>query len=216
MKLGRRNKSRDWTMLDLNKVLKSLKKNKARDPMRWPNELFCLENIGKDLKCSALKLMNCIKTAQYLPKMLRSPDITSVFKKQGSKFYLNNERCIFKLNVLRTILDKLIYMDKIDGIDASISDTQIGVRKKKNIRNHLFMIYGIQNEVKQAKNKSIDIMFYDIEKMFDSQWTTDTLNDIYEACDVKDDKVSLMHESNKEAHYCSKVRRCGTSAYMFF
>ena len=81
----------------------------------------------------------------------------------------------------------------------NISDTQIGARKNKNIWNYLFMIYGIQNEVKQTKNKSVDITFYDIEKMFDSQWTTDTLNDIYEVCDVKDDKVSLMCESNKEA-----------------
>ena len=68
-KLARRKKSKDWTMKDLNKVLKSLKKNKARDPMGWPNELFRLENVGKDLKCSLLKLMNGIKTEQNLPKI---------------------------------------------------------------------------------------------------------------------------------------------------
>ena len=82
MKIAKRKKSKAWTMKQLNKVLKSLKKNKARDPIGWPNELFRLENAGEDLKCSLLKLVNCIKTEQYLPKLLRSPDITCIFKKR--------------------------------------------------------------------------------------------------------------------------------------
>ena len=101
---------------------------------------------------------------------------------------------------MRTILDKLIYFDKIQEIDQNMSDSQIGARKNRNIRNHLFMIYGVQNELKQSKNKSVDIVFYDVGKMFDSQWTTDTMNDIYDVCDEKDDKVSLMYKSNMESY----------------
>ena len=36
------NKSRDWTEKDLDTVLKSLKKNKARDPHGLVNEIFYL------------------------------------------------------------------------------------------------------------------------------------------------------------------------------
>ena len=61
------------------------------------------------------------------------------------------------------------------------------------------MIYGVQNEIKHLKNKSVDIVFYDVEKMFNSQWTIDTMNDLYDVCDTKDDKLSLMHKSNLES-----------------
>ena len=81
IKIASKNKTPDWTLKDLNKVLKLLKKEKARVPMGWPNELFRSENAGDDLKKSILNLMNCIKNEQSLPKILRSPDITSIFKK---------------------------------------------------------------------------------------------------------------------------------------
>ena len=37
-------------------------------------------------------------------------------------------------------------------------------------------------------------------KMFDSQWTDDTMNDICDAVNECDDKISLMYESNKEVY----------------
>ena len=42
--------------------------------------------------------------------------------------------------------------------------------------------------MKHLKNNSVDIVFYDIEKMFDAQWTEDTMNDLYDACEEHDDK----------------------------
>jgi hypothetical protein len=35
---------------------------------------------------------------------------------------------------------KLVYEDKYDKVDASMSDSNVGARKKKNIRNHIFVI----------------------------------------------------------------------------
>ena len=101
-------KTPDWNMKQLNCVLKSLKLNKARDPNGLVNEIFRPDNAGLDLKLSILKLMNKIKSTQLVPKILRSPNITSIFKNKGSKKDLNNDRGIFMLSVLRTILDKRI------------------------------------------------------------------------------------------------------------
>ena len=42
----------DWTMEQLEIVLKSLKKNKARDPNGWINDLFMLHVEGDDLQIS--------------------------------------------------------------------------------------------------------------------------------------------------------------------
>ena len=48
--LAKKNKSQDWTMDDLNKVLKFLKKNKSRDPLDFANEIFKPNVAGEDLR----------------------------------------------------------------------------------------------------------------------------------------------------------------------
>ena len=51
----------DWSMQDLEKVLKSLKINQSQDTMCLVNELFILKNIGDNLKTSLLLFFNKIK-----------------------------------------------------------------------------------------------------------------------------------------------------------
>ena len=96
--------------------------------------------------------MNKIKKEQKVPIIMRSPNITSIFKNKGSKKDLNNDRVIFMLTTLRTILDKLIYFDSYEKIDSEMSDSNIGGRKNKNIENHIFTVNAIVNEVKNDKN----------------------------------------------------------------
>ena len=43
-------KLQDWNINDLNIVLKALKLRQSRDTKGWANELFCFNNIGKNLK----------------------------------------------------------------------------------------------------------------------------------------------------------------------
>ena len=64
---------------------------------------------------------------------------------------MNNERGIFILTTLKKILDKLIYFDNFEDIDRHMSDSNIGARRDRNIKNHLFMIYGIINSVLRGK-----------------------------------------------------------------
>ena len=51
-----------WTMKQLEKVLRSLKKGKARDPLNLVNEIFRPEVAGADLKSALLKIVNKIKS----------------------------------------------------------------------------------------------------------------------------------------------------------
>ena len=92
-----------------------------------------------------------------------------------------------------------MYRDKYDDIDQFMSDSNIGARQKKNIRNHLFVIYGIINSVIQGEAGCIDIQIYDIVQAFDALWLDDCLNDIYDALpvDKRDDKLALLYEINK-------------------
>ena len=61
LEASKHTKSEDWTLDDLEAVLKKLKNGKSKDASEFVNELFKLENIGIDLKHSILIMMNSIK-----------------------------------------------------------------------------------------------------------------------------------------------------------
>ena len=86
---------------------------------------------------------------------------------------MENDRGIFNLNVLKQILDKLIFHDKYKDIDTRMSNSNIGARKDRYIQNHLFIIYGVINYVIRNKNECIDLQIYDLLKAFDSLWLDD-------------------------------------------
>ena len=130
-------------MNDLNKVLKSLKNNQSRYPNDMINELFNPGTIGCDLKSAILGLMNGIKFNMEFPLFTQLSNITTIYKRRGSRLDMNNDRGIFILSSARKILDKLVYNDKYPHLDKGMSDSNIGSRKNENIKNHLFIVYGI-------------------------------------------------------------------------
>ena len=100
---------------------------------------------------------------------------------------------------MRKIFDKLIYNDKYEDIDGGMSDSNIGARRQKNIKNHLFVVYGIINSILHEEKSCIDICIYDLEKAFDALWLEDCLIDLYDTLPEKqrDDKLALVYEANK-------------------
>ena len=142
------------------------------------NEIFKPGCAGKDLRLALLYLFNGIKLHQFIPEYLTLENIATIFKLKGSRLDMNSDRGIFILTSLKMILDKLIYFDKYSDIDQNMSDSNIGARKDRNIKNHLFIIYGITNSVVRGKEECIDIQIYDIEKAFDGLWLEECLNDV--------------------------------------
>ena len=205
LKLAKLRKSKTWTERDLDLVLKSLKKNKSRDPHGLINELFKPGVIGSDLKTSLLSLLNGIKRNCHFPEFIQWADITSIYKGKGEKLDLDNERGIFIVCLFRGILMRLIYGDKYDLIDNNMSDSNVGARKKKNIRNHIFVINAIIHDVLSSKGKKeIDIQIMDYKQCFDSMWLKETMNDLYEA-GIKDDHLAILYEANKEVKIAVKT-----------
>ena len=72
-------------------------------------------------------------------------NIISIYKGKGERTHLKNERGIVIMNIFRSILMKLIYMDEYETVDESMSDSNIGARKFKNIRNNIFIQNGVIN-----------------------------------------------------------------------
>ena len=85
----------DWSIKDLDRVLKTLKPNQSQDSMGLINELFMIKNIGHELKQSILILCNEIKNNIYIPDFMKNIYITTSPKKKKSPLHLTNKRFIF-------------------------------------------------------------------------------------------------------------------------
>ena len=190
-------KSDDWTSKNLSDALKSLKNNKTRDPSGYINELFKPAIIGEDLQMALLDLVNGIKREMYLPDVLQLANITTIYKKKGSRLDLENDRGIFTLSIFRKIIDRLIYQQLYSYIDCGMSDCNIGARKNKNIKNHLFIVYAVINYVLKSNSTCVDIHIYDLVKAFDVLWLEDSFNDLWDTIPekVRNDKLSLLYQT---------------------
>ena len=196
LKLAEAKKSDLWNMNDLEQAVKALKNNKSRDPNGWINELFMDGIAGNNLKLSLLHIFNKIKEENKIPGFIRRADVSTIYKGKGSKKELVNERGIFVVSILRSILMRLIYSDYYSILDHSMSDSQIGARRGKNIRNHLWIVHGVISDVTSTKSKkAVDIQIYDYKQCFDSLWLQECLNDFYMA-GVQDDKFALLYNIN--------------------
>ena len=207
LEAARLNKTEPWVIDDLEKVLSYLKKNKSRDPHGYANELFRPEVAGKDLKLAILKLMNKIKTDQAFPKEMELCDISSVYKRKGCRNSFNSYRGIFRVSFLRCILDRLIYNDEYEIIDNNLTDSNVGARKGRNIRDNIFVLNAISNSVLKGQEEDVDIQVFDIEKCFDALWAQECINDIYDA-GLTNDKLPLLFLENMNAQCAVKVNNC--------
>ena len=205
LKLAQMAHTDPWTLSHLDKALKSLKDDKARDIHGWVNEIFKEGVAGKNLKLSLLKLLNNVKDKNYIPEFMELADVATIYKGKGDKFNLENDRGIFIVTVLRSILMKLIYMDEYEVIDSSMSDSQIGARKGKNIRNHIWMVNGVICDVLSRKTKNpIDIQIFDYRQCFDSLWLEECLNDFYDG-GLQNNKLALLYSVNRNVKVAVKT-----------
>ena len=86
-----------------------------------------------------------------------------------------------------------------------MSSSNIGARRNRNIRDHLFVINGILNDIHENKSKTgVDLGIYDISKCFDKMWYSETGNDIFKA-GVQDDRFIMIANSNKECQVAVKT-----------
>ena len=109
------------------------------------------------------------------------------------------------LSDYRSILMKLINRDISDIVENNMSDSQIGSRKNKNVRNHIWVVNAVITEALSKKNKSpLDVQVLDVKQCFDGLWTKECINDIFRA-GVQDDNLALIYEASKITHFAVKT-----------
>ena len=166
------------------------------------NEIFKEGLIGQDLENALLLLCNGIKDTFHIPEFMIKQNICTIFKNKGSRLDMKNDRGIFILTTLRRIIDNLLYHDKFHSIDAHMSDSNVGSRRERQVKNHLFIVHGVINSVVNGKEQCIDIQFYDLQQAFDALWLSDCMIDIYDTLppDQRDEKLALLYKLSEENH----------------
>ena len=148
--------------------------------------------------------MNIIKAQQKVPDSLKLCNVTSLYKNKGSRKDFENYRGIFRVTILRSILDRLIYNDEYPGIEENMSDSNVGARSKRNIRDNIFVVNAITNSIVKRRLKGVDIQIYDAYKCFDKLWAKECFNDIFDN-GFKNDKLPLLFKENIGAKVAIKT-----------
>ena len=191
-----------WTIDELRIAIGKLKNNKCRDPHGHINELY--KEMGVDGLASLLTLLNRIKEELLIPSNLKMSNVSTIYKGKGSKKNVVNLRGIFKLPIIRNILDKLIHIQDSDVINENMGQFQVGNQRGRGIRDHTFVAHAIVNEA-QVKGLQLDIQFTDIKQCFDSIWLEDAINDLY-LSGVRSRNLNLLYEGNSSTEMLVETR----------
>ena len=159
---------------------------------------------SSDLKKSLLIMFNNLKRESLIPKFMNYANVTTV-PKSGSRLEPSNERGIFRVEIVRSILMRLIYNSNYHKIDSNMSDCQMGGRRGKGCRTNIWILNGIIYENIRKKNvKPISLQFYDYKQMFDSVNLEEAINDIFDY-GVKNDDLHLIYKANHKIYMAIKT-----------
>ena len=100
---------------------------------------------------------------------------------KGPRSQFSSYRGIFRVSLVRAILDKLIFNDDHDIIDSNLTDSNVGGRKTREIRDNIFVLNAIINSRNKSTKESLDIQVYDVEQCFDSLWLHEFITSLFEA-----------------------------------
>ena len=89
-----------------------------------------------------------------------------------------------------------MYLEENPELEKSMSDSNIGARKDKNVRNHLFIVYGVIQNVLREGSGFVDIQIYDLIQAFNALWLEDCMNEIYDCLPEfkRDRKLALIYQ----------------------
>ena len=159
------------------------------DPNGWANVIF-KDGVAK-CRCWNFWLKSNLKTLS---------------QNLSDKSNLKNDCGIFLITTIRSILMRLIYFDKYEQIDGRMSDSQVGGRKVKYVRNHIWIINGVINDVLSNKAKTpVDLQIFDYKQCFDGLWLEDWMNDMIWYAGLKDDKFQLLYNANSIVNVAVKT-----------
>ena len=158
----------DFTMEELKKAIKALKKNKSAGLDRIPAELF--KALPDKILLNILKIMNKLKTCLQYPDQW-ALGITTLLFKDGDEEDPNNYRAITVADAISKIYAFMLNerVEKWSNENNIKRPEQIGFEKRARPADHLFVLKTLIDTYKGAKRK-LYTCFVDFQKAFDSVW----------------------------------------------
>ena len=191
-----------WSMTELKAAICKLKNGKCKDPHGHINELY--RSLGIKGLEALLELLNRIKKEIIVPTPLRLSNVSTIYKGKGSKRDVLNLRGIFKLPIIRNILDRLIYKEEQEVVNDSMGQFQVGNQTGRSIRDHTLIVHAVVNDA-ITNNIELDILFTDIKQCFDSIWLEEAINDLYDS-GIQSRNLNLLYEGNKSTDMCVETK----------
>ena len=111
---------------------------------------------------------------------------------------------MFRVQVLRSILDRLTYNDLYYTVDDTLTDGNVGARKHRSVRDNIFVISAITNSVINGDSPAIQVQVMDQKTCFDKLWLEACVNSLYEA-GIDNDKLNMLYIENQNAQIAVKV-----------
>ena len=171
--------NKEFTMVEMNKVLRSMKAGKAPGPDNITYEI--IQHAGTNLKNNILKMINYFWTKEDIPSKLRCLYIKSMYKGKGNMDELENQRGLFLSSIIIKFYEKLIMQRMYPETEShGFSKFQLGGRKNMSPTDQVFVLRAIQEHMIYM-GKIYFIEFCDLKKAFDKMILTHVMNDIWDA-----------------------------------
>ena len=84
-----------------------------------------------------------------------------------------------------------------------VSDSNVGARKGRNIRDNICVLNAVMNSVVNGKEDPVDVQVFDVEKCFDALWVEECINDLYDR-GFDNDKLPILFLENQNANIAAK------------
>ena len=166
------------TMKEVDRAIKSLKKDKAPGPDEIYNEIII--NAGKNLKMNLLRMMNNFWKLETIPEELYRVEIKSLYKGKGDIGNLENHRGIFLNSNILKFIERIILFRATDKIDSKMSPYQAGGRANFSIGEQVFILRSILEKYNYY-NQTIYLQFIDLKKAFDKMVVKNILQNLWES-----------------------------------
>ena len=170
--------NKEITMKEIERAIKSLKKEKAPGPDEIYNEIII--NAGKNLKTNLLKMINIFWQLENIPEELFRVEIKSLYKGKGDIGNLENHRGIFLNSNILKFIERIILLRANDKINNKMSPYQAGGRANFSIGEQVFILRSIL-EKSSYYNQTIYLQFIDLKKAFDKMVVKNILQNLWEA-----------------------------------
>ena len=158
----------NFTPVDVENVLKSLKTGKATGPDHINNRI--LKELSRPLSSPLCELFNFSVSSGKVPDFWKQANITPIFKKDDASDP-SNYRPISLLSCIGNVLEKLVhkYVFNFFRDNAVITAFQSGVMPGDSTVNQLVDVYNTFCKTLD-EGKEVRAMLCDISKAFDRVW----------------------------------------------